>query len=137
MNSLVQPQYSEEATPPYLLKLNAAQREAVTADEQALLVLAGAGTGKTTTLAHRVAHLVVQGADCRRILLLTFTRRAAREMTQRAERIVTETMAAQNGGKVACSFEWAGTFHSIANRLLRLQRQIYFYLEQPDQDLYL
>jgi DNA helicase-2/ATP-dependent DNA helicase PcrA len=73
-----------------------------------LLVVAGAGTGKTTTLAHRVAQLVQHGADPRRILLLTFTRRAADIMTRRAERI-------SQGPRV----RWAGTFHAIANRLLR------------------
>ena len=52
-----------------------------------LLVIAGAGSGKTNTLAHRVAHLIVNGADPRRILLMTFSRRAAAEMTRRVERI--------------------------------------------------
>src|ERR1700752_2852326 len=81
----------------YLAKLNDAQREAVEygADETnrlagALLVIAGAGSGKTNTLAHRVAHLVVKGADPRRILLLTFSRRAAAEMTRRATGIVAK-----------------------------------------------
>jgi len=55
-----------------------------------LLIIAGAGTGKTNTLAHRVAHLIVRGADARRILLLTFTRRAAATMTRRAERIAAQ-----------------------------------------------
>src|SRR5437588_3146555 len=80
----------------YLASLNPAQRKAVeygTADlayglPGPLLIIAGAGTGKTNTLAHRVAHLIVGGADPRRILLMTFTRRAANEMTRRAERIV-------------------------------------------------
>jgi ATP-dependent DNA helicase UvrD/PcrA len=72
-----------------------------------LLVVAGAGTGKTSTLAYRVAQLVVSGADPRRILLLTFTRRAAEIMTRRAERLA-------KGPRVS----WAGTFHAIANRLL-------------------
>ena len=78
--------------PKYLDTLNPAQRTAATfgrrRDGEALaagplLVIAGAGTGKTMTLAHRVAHLVVEGVDTRRILLLTFTRRAAQEMTRR------------------------------------------------------
>jgi DNA helicase-2/ATP-dependent DNA helicase PcrA len=89
-----------------------------------LLVIAGAGTGKTNTLAHRVAHLVLNGAEPGRILLLTFTRRAAEEMTRRAERIVAESLAARAGGggvsrAPAVRLPWAGTFHSIANRLLR------------------
>ena len=54
----------------------------------ALLVIAGAGSGKTNTLAHRVAHLIVNGADPRRILLMTFSRRAATEMARRVERIM-------------------------------------------------
>src|SRR5271154_2088012 len=58
-----------------------------------LLILAGAGTGKTNTLAHRAAHLVVNGTDPARILMLTFTRRAALEMIKRAQGIVSEVMA--------------------------------------------
>jgi DNA helicase II / ATP-dependent DNA helicase PcrA len=87
-------------------------------------VIAGAGTGKTNTLAHRVAQLVLNGVDPGRILLLTFTRRAAEEMTRRAERIVAESLAARGPGaggasRTAVRLPWAGTFHSIANRLLR------------------
>ena len=81
---------------PHLEGLNEAQRAAVTFDVppdrratpgRPLLIIAGAGSGKTNTLAHRVAHLILHGADPRRILLLTFTRRAAEEMTRRVERI--------------------------------------------------
>ena len=83
-----------------------------------LLVIAGAGTGKTMTLAHRVAHLVIEGVDPERILLLTFTRRAAQEMTRRVENIVRsstrDAAPLPSGG-----LPWSGTFHSIANRLLR------------------
>jgi DNA helicase-2/ATP-dependent DNA helicase PcrA len=108
----------------HLESLNAAQRAAVTFDVPAqsgvtpgrpLLIIAGAGSGKTDTLAHRVAHLILCGADPRRILLLTFTRRAADEMTRRVERI-----CAQNRADVAGAIAWSGTFHAIANRLLRL-----------------
>ena len=93
-------------------KLNRAQREAACHGAGALLILAGAGTGKTNTLAHRVAHLIHEGANPQRILLLTFSRRAAIEMTRRAQRIV---------GEVATKVRlpWSGTFHSIANRLIR------------------
>jgi DNA helicase-2/ATP-dependent DNA helicase PcrA len=85
-----------------------------------LLVIAGAGTGKTSTLAHRVAHLVLEGGDPARILLLTFTRRAAEEMTRRAERIVAEALQGPRGGpRAAVRLPWSGTFHSVANRLLR------------------
>lgn len=81
-----------------------------------LLIVAGAGTGKTSTLAHRVAHLIVRGADPRRILLLTFTRRAAETMTRRAEQIAAQIARVSSG---PARVEWSGTFHAIANRLLR------------------
>jgi DNA helicase-2/ATP-dependent DNA helicase PcrA len=86
-----------------------------------LLVIAGAGTGKTNTLAHRVAHLVLEGVDPARILLLTFTRRASLEMISRAERIVGESLAGRRPGAAmpAVRLPWSGTFHSIGNRLLR------------------
>lgn len=105
--------------PSYLRGLNTAQATAVTADSGPLLVIAGAGTGKTTTLAHRVAHLVLNGARSERILLLTFTRRAAQEMTHRAESIVRESVKQSERRGINTRFEWAGTFHSVANRLLR------------------
>ncbi len=80
-----------------------------------LLVIAGAGTGKTATLAHRVAHTIVSGADPQRILLLTFSRRAAAEMGRRVERIVG---AALGGGRPP-DLPWAGTFHAVGARLIR------------------
>jgi DNA helicase-2/ATP-dependent DNA helicase PcrA len=89
--------------------LNKEQFEAATAGDGPLLVLAAAGTGKTRTLVHRVAYLVERGVDPSRILLLTFTNRAAREMLERAEKVV--------GPEV--STIWSGTFHSICARLLR------------------
>ncbi|MDH5211437.1 MAG: ATP-dependent helicase, partial [Betaproteobacteria bacterium] len=93
-------------------KLNPLQRQAAQASATPLLIIAGAGTGKTNTLAHRVAHLVLEGAAPERILLLTFTRRAAVEMTRRASRIVAE---AHKGVRLP----WSGTFHAVANRLIR------------------
>ncbi|HXU73674.1 MAG TPA: ATP-dependent helicase [Polyangia bacterium] len=93
--------------------LNPAQRDAVVHDDSPLLIIAGAGSGKTNTLAHRVAQLILRGADARRILLLTFSRRAAAEMGLRTQRILAR---AGGNGQVA----WAGTFHAVANRLLRL-----------------
>jgi ATP-dependent DNA helicase UvrD/PcrA len=93
-------------------RLNERQREAACFAARPLLIIAGAGTGKTSTLAHRVAHLVLEGVPPQRILLLTFTRRAALEMTRRAQRIVGEVMK-------EVRLPWAGTFHSIANRLIR------------------
>src|SRR5712692_10548762 len=111
-------------TVPYLAKLNPDQRRAVEHGGSALgeagplLIIAGAGSGKTNTLAHRVAHLLVNGADPRRILLLTFSRRAAAEMARRVERIVTGAFNA-NAAVAAAALTWSGTFHGIAARLLR------------------
>ena len=106
----------------YLDKLNADQRRAVEyGDGRAigpLLIIAGAGSGKTNTLAHRVAHLVVNGADPRRILLMTFSRRAASEMTKRVERIAGEVLG-RDASIIAEALTWAGTFHGIGARLLR------------------
>jgi DNA helicase-2/ATP-dependent DNA helicase PcrA len=83
-----------------------------------LLVIAGAGSGKTNTLANRVAHLIVQGADPRRILLMTFSRRAASEMTKRVERIARKVLG-DNAGIMTDALTWAGTYHGIGARLLR------------------
>src|SRR5439155_8696971 len=83
-----------------------------------LLVIAGAGSGKTKTVAHRVAHLIVNGADPRRILLMTFSRRAAAEMTRRVERIARQVMGS-GAGVMTEALNWAGTFHGIGARLLR------------------
>lgn len=106
----------------YLEKLNTQQRQAVehggATPSGPLLVIAGAGSGKTNTLAHRVAHLIVQGADPRRILLLTFSRRAASEMSRRVERICGEALS-QRSGVLTDALTWAGTFHGIGARLLR------------------
>ena len=85
-------------------------------DAGPLLIIAGAGTGKTATIAHRVAHLVRQGVAPERILLLTFSRRAAEEMTRRA-RALLGGASSQSGP--AALLPWAGTFHSIGARLLR------------------
>ena len=83
-----------------------------------LLIIAGAGSGKTTTLATRVAHLIVNGADPARILLLTFSRRAAEEMSRRVERIVAPALGARHPN-ARIPVRWSGTFHSVAARLLR------------------
>ena len=79
--------------PPLLADLTARQRKAVTHGDGPLLIVAGAGTGKTRTLVYRLAHLVRRGVPADRILLLTFTRRAAQEMLRRAERITEETLS--------------------------------------------
>src|SRR5205807_7259210 len=75
-------------------------------------------SGKTNTMAHRVAHLMVNGADPRRILLMTFSRRAAAEMTRRAERIARQVMGS-SADVMTEALTWAGTFHGIGARLLR------------------
>ena len=83
-----------------------------------LLIIAGAGSGKTNTLAHRVAHLIVSGADPRRILLMTFSRRAAArdEPARRAHR---GRRSARTPASLSAALAWAGTFHAIGARLLR------------------
>jgi DNA helicase-2/ATP-dependent DNA helicase PcrA len=107
-----------------LAELNAAQREAVThgigADASAgpLLVIAGAGSGKTNTLAHRVAHLLAHGCAPERILLLTFSRRAADEMSRRVRRI-TASLSPGHARMAGAEFMYSGTFHGIGARLLR------------------
>jgi DNA helicase-2/ATP-dependent DNA helicase PcrA len=96
--------------PPYLSGLNPTQREAVEATDGALLVLAGAGTGKTRVLTTRIAHIIAQGkAWPSQILAVTFTNKAAREMKERIHHIIGD----QAEGL------WIGTFHSIAVRILR------------------
>jgi DNA helicase-2/ATP-dependent DNA helicase PcrA len=111
--------------------LNAAQRRAALYGSRSaegfsagpLLIIAGAGTGKTNTLAHRVAHLLLEGVPPERILLLTFTRRAAQEMLRRAERIATQALSNSPRAAAihinAARLLWSGTFHSIGNRLIR------------------
>src|SRR6516164_5922826 len=106
-------------TEPYLATLNPEQRHAVEhSGDQPLLIIAGAGSGKTNTLAHRVAHLIVQRADPRRMMLLTFSRRAAAEMSRRVERIAVQVMP-EHGRLMVDALTWSGTFHAIGNRLLR------------------
>ncbi len=112
--------------------LNAPQKRAVTYGEPLpggkgfragpLLIVAGAGTGKTNTLAHRVAHLAMSGVDPARIMMLTFTRRSSVEMKRRANEIMREAFNDKLGSKASAISQrltWTGTFHSIANRLLR------------------
>ena len=108
----------------YLAKLNPEQRRAVEhggpslLDATALLIIAGAGSGKTNTLAHRVAHLIVGGIDPRRIMLLTFSRRAAVEMQRRVHRMTAEVLG-PNARALGAGMNWSGTFHAIGARLLR------------------
>jgi len=119
--------YAQTTADDHLAMLNPAQRLAAEYGEACpaggfssgpLLVIAGAGTGKTMTLAHRVAHLLMSGVSPERVLLLTFTRRAAAEMTRRVEAIIRSAMPAP-AAMPSGGLPWSGTFHSIANRLLR------------------
>jgi DNA helicase-2/ATP-dependent DNA helicase PcrA len=108
----IRPRLSAEAPAPQaslLTDLNADQARAAAHGPGPLLIIAGAGTGKTRTLVHRVAHLIASGVPAERILLLTFTRRAAQEMLTRVERLV-----GAESGRVQ-----GGTFHATGLRILR------------------
>src|ERR1700722_12741565 len=88
-----------------------------------LLILAGAGTGKTNTLAHRTAQLDLNGTDPARRVIHTFPRRAAQEMIKRTQAIVTEVLSDRGKGgdrSVVSRLTWGGTFHSVGGRILRL-----------------
>src|SRR6185503_1631087 len=93
----------------YAGELNPQQHAAVTAPPGPALVIAGAGSGKTRTLTYRVAYLLEHGVAPERILLLTFTNKAAREMMRRVNDILGQDLSSL----------WGGTFHSIGNRILR------------------
>src|SRR5512147_3018589 len=93
----------------YAGELNPQQHAAVTAPPGPALVIAGAGSGKTRTLTYRVAYLLEQGIPADRILLLTFTNKAAGEMMRRVADLLGQELASL----------WGGTFHSIGNRILR------------------
>jgi DNA helicase II / ATP-dependent DNA helicase PcrA len=108
-----------------LAQLNEQQRDAAThgtgataADTRPLLVIAGAGSGKTNTLAHRVANLIRHGADPQRMLLLTFSRRAAQEMERRVAGVLQQALGLGPAQGLP-SLPWSGTFHGIGARLLR------------------
>src|SRR5690349_1123523 len=98
--------YADPMSRLVLADLNPAQHRAATSGDGPLLVIAGAGTGKTKTLAARVAYLIDQGVAPERILLLTFSRRASQEMLTRAGQLV---------GRGQASKVWGGTFHAVAN----------------------
>src|SRR6201988_371241 len=112
-------------TAPHLEGLNEAQRTAVmygipasgrVVSTPPLLIIAGAGSGKTKTLTHRVAHLVLNGADPRRILLMTFARRMAAEMTRRVAHICSRALRGRTA-LPAEVIEWSGTFHAMGAKL--------------------
>jgi len=96
----------------YLNELNPPQREAVTTVEGPIMIIAGAGSGKTRVLTYRIAFLVEQGIDPFQILALTFTNKAAREMKERISKVIGETDARSL---------WMGTFHSVFARILRAE----------------
>ncbi|HWE03404.1 MAG TPA: ATP-dependent helicase [Tepidisphaeraceae bacterium] len=104
----------------FLKNLNDQQRGAATFGDSPLLIIAGAGTGKTNTLAHRVAHLISTGVNPSRILLLTFTRRASAEMLKRVGSILASVEATKAAPAAMAARVWGGTFHATANRLLRI-----------------
>ncbi len=109
------PVIPEAAEPPYLAGLNPEQRAAVTAPDGPLLVLAGAGTGKTRVLTTRLAHLLVTGrARPHEVLAVTFTNKAARELSERVERLIGRSVAGL----------WLGTFHAIGVRFLRAHAEL-------------
>ncbi|MGQ9605358.1 MAG: ATP-dependent helicase [Thermogutta sp.] len=99
--------------------LNARQRDAVTHGEEPLLIVAGAGTGKTATIVHRVAWQILNGVPPQQIMLLTFTRRAAEEMIRRVNAILRRMSLSEEGSKLMTSGLMAGTFHAVAVRILR------------------
>src|SRR3954467_13680036 len=109
-----------------LAELNAQQREAAThgtgesaSDTRPLLVIAGAGSGKTNTLAHRVANLIRHGADPQRMLLLTFSPRAAQEMERGVGGVLQKALGLAARAPPPPALPWSGTFHAISARLLR------------------
>ena len=106
---------AEPHEPAYLSRLNPQQREAVTAPDGPLLVLAGAGTGKTRVLTARLAHLLVTGrARPGEVLAVTFTNKAAREMAHRVEHLIGRSVQGM----------WLGTFHAIGARMLRHHAEV-------------
>lgn len=115
---------SESEIPEFLRSLNPQQYNAVVHGETPLLIIAGAGTGKTTTLAHRVAWQIISGIDPARMLLLTFTRRAAAEMLKRVEGILLQLDIEQLPDPRVAERSFirqirGGTFHAVATQLLR------------------
>ena len=108
-----------------MVELNAQQLEAVqhgvaetASDTRPLLVIAGAGSGKTNTLAHRVANLIRHGADPQRMMLLTYSRRAAQEMERRVGGVLQQALGLAPTQSLP-DLPWSGTFHSMGARLLR------------------
>ena len=115
-SNLPSPAPGSDAIPAYAARLNPPQRAAVLATEGPVLMLAGAGTGKTAALTSRLAHLVATGrAYPSQILCVTFTNKAAREMRERV---------AHHLGPQAEGLPWLGTFHSICAKMLRRHAEL-------------
>src|SRR5438309_7217152 len=108
---------NEKLAARFAADLNEAQHAAATAPDGYNLILAGPGSGKTRVIIYRVAYLIAKGVPPESILLVTFTRRAAREMVGRLESLIGPQAA-----KV-----WAGTFHHVGNRLLRRSAKVLGY----------
>ena len=103
----------EMSHPPYLDKLNETQREAAMCIKGPVMIIAGAGSGKTRVFTYRIAHIIKQGNDAFNILALTFTNKAAKEMKRRIETVV--------GGEAKNI--WMGTFHSVFAKILRVEAE--------------
>ena len=98
----------------YLNELNESQKQAVINTEGPSLVIAGAGAGKTRVLTYRIVHLLQKGVPAGKILALTFTNKAAREMKERISRMVDPSIL---------RYLWMGTFHSIFAKILRMEAE--------------
>lgn len=107
-------------------ELNAAQYEAATTLTGPVLVIAGAGSGKTRTIVYRLANLVASGVPASGILLLTFTRKAAREMLERAQRLTDRIMSGPSPAAVSLAGVAGGTFHAFAYSVLRVWKPVGF-----------
>ena len=109
----------QEAVNYGLSSVGAGETELSDETHHPLLIIAGAGTGKTNTLAHKTAQLILHGVAPERILLMTFARRASSELSSRANRIIERTLREKQKAYHPITLPWMGTFHSIASRLLR------------------
>ena len=116
-DDIVNNSQDDAQAPPYIDGLNDAQKQAVIQTEGPVMIIAGAGSGKTRVLTYRIAHLMRKGIEPFKILSLTFTNKAAREMRERIEKVV---------GAEAKNV-WMGTFHSIFARILRQEAEVIGY----------